>query len=117
MLVSRTKYQDLNRALKVEARRRQDAEEKVARQAATIERLQSQVAHDQDEHPTTPVSVQPATGDARLMQQLELSERARRALDQQCLDLHWTNVVLERELAATHEQLAALQTSAEGVAS
>ncbi|MET8766373.1 hypothetical protein [Streptomyces sp. NPDC004658] len=116
MFVTLAKYNDLRRILDGESRRRQEAEDKVDRQTAAILRLQSLVEHHRDEHPDSPVPVQPATGDARLVQQLALSERARKALDEQILTLHWTNVVLERELAAAHEQLAALQT-APGVAS
>ncbi|MGW7785988.1 hypothetical protein [Streptomyces tricolor] len=116
MFVARTRFDRIARLLDGETRRRQDAEDKVARQTVTIERLQAQVAHEQDEHPTTPVSVQPAVGDARLVQLLDLSERARRSLDAQCLDLHWTTVVQEREILQLREQLAELQ-AAQGVAS
>ncbi|BCM70923.1 hypothetical protein EASAB2608_06257 [Streptomyces sp. EAS-AB2608] len=99
-----------------QTRRRQDAEDKVARQTVTIERLQAQVAHEQDEHPATPVSVQPAVGDARLVQLLDLAERARRHLDQQCLDLHWTTVVQEREILQLREQIAEEQAVNEALA-
>ncbi|WP_225811271.1 hypothetical protein [Streptomyces spinosus] len=116
MFVTLAKYNDLRRILAGESKRRQDAEQQVESQKTAITRLQAQLAHDRDEHPDTPVPVQPATGDARLVQQLELSERARRHLDEQALTLHWTNVVLERENAQLREQLAALQT-APGVAS
>ncbi|KOV86104.1 MULTISPECIES: hypothetical protein [unclassified Streptomyces] len=116
MFVTLAKYNDLRRILAGESKRRQEAEQQLEEKTAAVTRLQARLAHDRDEHPDTPVPVQPATGDARLVQQLNLSERARRHLDEQCLTLHWTNVVLERELAAAHEQLAALQT-APGVAS
>ncbi|MET9012273.1 hypothetical protein ABZX74_15345 [Streptomyces olivaceoviridis] len=116
MFVARTRFDRVVRLLDGETRRRQEAEDKAARQTVTIQRLQSQVAHDQDEHPTTPVPVQPATGDARLVQQLALSERARKALDERVLELHRANMHQEHELTQLREQLAALQT-VPGVAS
>lgn len=113
MLVFKSKYVDLQRALTLETGRRKAAESEVARQAATIRRLQSRLTHQQDEHPDTPVSVQPATGHARLVQQLELSERARKQLDEMCLGLHWTTVQQDRELIQLRDQVAALQAAAE----
>ncbi|MFI0233097.1 hypothetical protein [Streptomyces sp. NPDC017086] len=116
MLVSKSKYVDLQRALKVETGRREVAEAKAQRQTAAIERLQAQLHHHHDEHPDTPVPVQPATGDARAAHLLALSERARRSLDEQLLTLHRANMHQEQEIASLRAQLAALQ-AAEAVAS
>ncbi|MEU3529398.1 hypothetical protein AB0E62_37095 [Streptomyces sp. NPDC038707] len=116
MLVSKSKYTDLQRALKVETGRRELAEAKIEQQATTIARFQaqrddlrSQLQHLQDEHPDTPVSVQPAVGDARVAQMLALSERARRSLDEQVRALHKVNMQQEQEIVVLRVQLAALQ--------
>ncbi|WP_318205335.1 hypothetical protein [Streptomyces sp. SCL15-4] len=116
MLVSKSKYEDLKRALAVETGRRAVAEAKIEQQAATIARFQgqrddlrSQLQHLQDEHPDTPVSVQPAVGDARVAQQLSLLERARRSLDEQVRTLHAANLAQEQEIVVLRAQLAALQ--------
>lgn len=116
MLVSRTKYEDLKRALSVETGRRAVAEAQIERQQATIARFQcqrddlrSQLPHLQDEHPDTPIAVQPAVGDARVAQQLDLLERARRSLDEQVRRLHAANLALEQEIVVLRAQLAALQ--------
>ena len=117
MFVTLAKYNDQQRILAGERKRRHDAEQRLAEREAAILRLQSLVTHHRDEHPDAPVAVQPATGDARLVQQLALSERARKHLDAQCLTLHWTNVQLERELVQVREQLAEREAAAEEVAS
>ncbi|MFF7096359.1 hypothetical protein ACFY9A_28790 [Streptomyces rubradiris] len=116
MLVSKSKYVDLQRALKVETGRREVAEAEIERQRDTITRFQaqrddlrSQLQHLQDEHPDTPVSVQPAVGDARVAQQLSLLERARRSLDEQVRALHKVNMQQEQEIVVLRAQLAALQ--------
>ncbi|MFF8997093.1 hypothetical protein ACF1GW_30835 [Streptomyces achromogenes] len=116
MLVSKSKYQNIKRALKVETGLREQAEATVQRQATTIalfqsqrDDLRSQLQHLQDEHPDTPVSVQPAVGDARVAQLLDLSERARRSLDEQVRRLHAANLVQEQEIVVLRSQLAALQ--------
>jgi hypothetical protein len=109
-----------NRTLRIlagESRRRQEAEAKLVEKDTAILRLQSLVEHHRDEHPDAPVVVQPATGEARLVQQLALSERARKQLDQQCLTLHWANLQQEHELCQLREQLAEVQAAAEEVAS
>ncbi|MCG0066526.1 hypothetical protein L0F81_25130 [Streptomyces tricolor] len=116
MFVTLAKYNDLRRSLAGESKRRQEAEQQVENQKTAITRLQAQLAHDRDEHPDSPVPVQPATGDARLVQQLALSERARKALDERVLELHRANMHQEHELTQLREQLAALQT-VPGVAS
>ncbi|BCM70926.1 hypothetical protein EASAB2608_06260 [Streptomyces sp. EAS-AB2608] len=123
MLVSRTKYEDLRRALSVETGRRAVAEAKIEQQATTIARFQAQrdslraqLQHLQDEHPDTPVPVQPAVGDARVAQQMVLLERARRSLDEQVRTLHAANLAQEQEIVVLRAQLAAHQP-AEGVAS
>ncbi|GHH29981.1 hypothetical protein [Streptomyces rubradiris] len=116
MLVAKSKYVDIQRALKVETGRRELAEAKIEQQATTIARFQaqrddlrSQLQHLQDEHPDTPVSVQPAVGGARVAQQLALLERARRSLDEQVRALHKVNMQQEQEIVVLRAQLAALQ--------
>lgn len=113
MFVSRARFEQMRRLYEGQTAKRQEAEDKAERQSAAILRLQSLVEHHRDEHPDSPVPVQPATGDARLVQELALSQRARKALDERVLELHRVNMHQEHELAALREQLAAVQ----GVAS
>ncbi|MEU5593065.1 hypothetical protein [Streptomyces sp. NPDC020298] len=114
MFIARTRYDQLRRQYDHQTALREEAEQIAARREGTIVRLQSQLAHRDDEHPDSPVPTPtPATGDARLKEQLNLSERARQSLDAQCLQLHWTNVNLEREILTLREQLAELQTAQE----
>ncbi|MFD0052987.1 hypothetical protein ACFVHR_04585 [Streptomyces sp. NPDC127168] len=107
MFVSREKYARLERLLQHEARRRTEAEQLADQRETAIHRLQSLVEHHRDEHPETPIQYQPAVGDARLRQRLELSERARAALDATASELTWTNVQLTRQVQELQDELAA----------
>ncbi|MFC7983860.1 hypothetical protein [Streptomyces sp. NPDC057336] len=107
MFVTREKYARLNRIYQHEAAKRAEAEQRVDEKDAAILRLQSLVAHHRDEHPDTPIQYQPAQGDARLRQRLDLSERARRALDSDRSELIAANVQLTREVQQLRDELAA----------
>ena len=107
MFVSREKYARLNRLYQHEAAKRAEAERRVDEKDAAILRLQSLVAHHRDEHPDTPIQYQPAAGDSRLRQRLDLSERARRALDSDRSELIAANVQLTREVQQLRDELAA----------
>ncbi|WP_333744103.1 hypothetical protein [Streptomyces ardesiacus] len=110
MFVRREKYARLERLYQHEARLRAEAEQRVDEKDAAILRMQSLVQHHRDEHPDTPIQYQPAQGDARLRQQLDLSERARRALDTDRSELIAANVQLTREAQQLREELAAART-------
>lgn len=99
MFVARTRFDRISRLLDGEKRRRQDAEDKLARQSVTIERLQSQVAHHDDEHPDAPVPTpKPTQGDAELRRQLHLARRALAHLDRQLTDLQTSHEADTRDL-------------------
>ncbi|WP_322501777.1 hypothetical protein TR631_33640 [Streptomyces rochei] len=107
MFVTREKYARLRSLYEHEARRRTEAEELAEQREKAIHRMQSLVAHHRDEHPDTPIQYQPAQGDARLRQRLDLSERARRALDTDRSELIAANVQLTREVQQLRDELAA----------
>ncbi|MGW9058859.1 hypothetical protein [Streptomyces sp. NPDC055733] len=107
MFVRRSKHDALRSLYEHEARRRAEAEQLADQRETAIHRLQSLVAHHRDEHPDTPIQYQPATGDARLRQRLELSERARAALDATALDLGRANVQLTRQVQELQDEIAA----------
>lgn len=107
MFVTRAKCAVLRSLYEHEARRRTEAEELAAQREKTIHRMQSLVEHHRDEHPDTPIQYQPATGDARLRQQLRLSERARAALDATAGELTWVNTQLTHEVQQLRDELAA----------
>lgn len=107
MFVSREKYARLHRLYEHETKKRAEAEQLADQRETAIHRMQSLVQHHRDEHPDTPIQYQPAQGDARLRQQLALSERARRALDTDRSELIAVNVDLTREVQQLREALAA----------
>ncbi|MFE1205692.1 hypothetical protein ACFW5V_28810 [Streptomyces sp. NPDC058762] len=107
MFVRRSKYNALRSLYQHEAKKRAEAEQLAAQRETAIHRMQSLVAHHRDEHPDTPIQYQPAQGDARLRQRLDLSERARRALDTDRSELIAANVDLTREVQQLRERLAA----------
>jgi chromosome segregation ATPase len=111
MFVSREKYARLNRLYEHEAAKRAEAEQRVDEKDTAIHRLQSLITHQRDEQPDTPIQYEPATGDARLRQRLDLSERARRSLDTDRSELIAANVELTREVQQLRDELAAAQSA------
>ncbi|WP_370665374.1 hypothetical protein [Streptomyces sp. IBSBF 2507] len=107
MFVRRSKHNALRSLYQHEAKKRAEAEQLADQRETAIHRMQSLVQHHRDEHPDTPIQYQPAVGDARLRQQLALSERARRALDTDRSELIAVNVDLTREVQQLREALAA----------
>lgn len=110
MFVRRSKHDALRSLYERETRRRAEAEQRVGEKDTVILRLQSLVAHHRDKHPDTPIQYQPAQGNARLRQRLDLSERARRALDTDRSELIAANVQLTRETQQLRDELAAART-------
>lgn len=105
MFISRARFEYIDRKLK-------HAEAQLAEKDAANQRLISQLQHHRDEHPDTPVAVQPAVGDARLVQLLALSEQARRALDAQLVTLTWANSLQEKELHELRKRVTVLEDAA-----
>jgi hypothetical protein len=118
MFVARSRYDQLRRQCDHEAAKREEAEQLAARREGSIVRLQGLVEEYRDRHPDGPVPTpKPGPESARVRQQLALAERARKALDAQCLQLHRVNLLQEHELCQLREQLAELQAVQQGVAS
>jgi hypothetical protein len=98
MFVTRAKYDSLLRRYQGETKRRQEAEELAASRSTAITSLQQLIEHHRDQKPDAPVShPRPADGDARLRQQLRLSEKARAALDADRAELLRINDQLNRQ--------------------
>jgi hypothetical protein len=80
----------------------------------TIETQTAELAKLRDEKPATPISYpKPSPAAVRLLQLLSLSEKARRALDEDRSELIHVNVQLTREVRELREAAAA---AAEGSA-
>ena len=99
MFVSRARFDQLDRQLQREVKRREDAEQKLDEKDTAILRMQGLVEQHRDEHPTAPLPYPaPSPEIVRLKQQLHLSEQARRALDAQRSELIDANTALTREV-------------------
>jgi chromosome segregation ATPase len=116
MFVTRARFDQLDRQLQREVKRRQDAEQALEQLAAdkqiAITRMQGLVEQHRDQHPDAPLNyLAPSPEVVRLRQQLALSEKARRALDAARSELIGTNVQLTREVRELREAAAEGATS------
>ncbi|WP_033307388.1 hypothetical protein RFN58_07135 [Streptomyces iakyrus] len=117
MFVSRARYDQMSRQCEREAAARVAAERKLDEKDVAIARMQGLVEHHRDQHPDAPINYPaPSPETVRLKQQLSLSEKARRALDDDRSELIGVNVQLTREVRELREALAAATAPAEGSA-
>lgn len=93
MFVSRARYNQLDRQLQREVKRRQDAERKLDEKATAILRMQGRVQQHREQHPDAPLPYPaPLTGDGELRRQLGLVKDARAGLERHLAVLQAVNM-------------------------
>jgi hypothetical protein len=99
MPVRRSTYRDLQAAYRRAIEERDDARKLAAERLSTVTRQADHIDQLRDEQPDVVVRPpRPTPGDAELRRQLELSQRARASLDEQCRTLQAANEAMAAEL-------------------